>query len=946
MAPTARPSPEESVLTALSGDARSAGMPTGTLTLLFTDIEGSTHLWEADPARMKHTLARHDEILREAIRTAGGTIFKTVGDGFYAAFPNAQDALLAALSAQRALYASEATEDPLPRVRMAIHSGSVEERDADYFGPALNEVARLLEVAHGGQALVSHATYHLLPDELPCEITLSDLGEHRLRNLRRAARIYQLRHPDLPGDFPALRSLDALPHNLPMQLTSFIGREREIAEVERLLSENRLLTLTGAGGGGKTRLALQVGADVIDRYRDGVWIVELASLAEPSLVPQTAMNALGLRPRPGQEAREALLEHCAARRMLLILDNCEHLIDPAARFAAAALGSGTGVSILATSREMLGVPGEYPFQVKSLASPESLDEEVRVALLRYPAVRLFSERAELARPGWRVSAENAESVVQICQRLDGMPLAIELAAARLRMMPADKIAERLDDRFRLLTGGSRTVLPRQQTLEAAIDWSFELLSDEEKTLFSRLAVFMGGFTLEAAEAVCGVEPLDEYAVLDHLGHLVDKSLVQAEEKDDGVRYRMLETLRQYARLRLAESEEVGPMRLGHARYFLSLVEEAEPNLRGRQEAYWFGRLDDDLDNIRQALTWAIEAGETRIAQAMAGSLYRYFMYRFRYIEGREWAERAVAMSDDPSPGYVKALLAAGTMAQFSLDQDASMKHLDQAIDLAKSLDLERELSAALNNRANVASGMGMTEEALKLHEEHLELDRRRGDAEGIVIGLMNMASLNLDLGKAEEALHLTEEALEEATRLGSERLMFHSHLWSLGPLRTLGRFEQMESHLEAMRGHQEGPGVEFVPGVTEFWTSVLHLARDELPETIAMLKSAISKFRSMPDPYEVIAVVTWIMELGAEVLDRLRRPHLAARLLGSADAATREKAYVRGGNRLRRVGEIEHSLRGQLGDDAFDEEFHSGSALDTRDAHDALLEALEEHNQE
>ncbi|MDX1468143.1 MAG: adenylate/guanylate cyclase domain-containing protein [Acidimicrobiia bacterium] len=920
-------------------------LPTGTVTFLFSDVEGSTRLWEEHHDEMRTALASHDKVMRSAIEDNDGHVFSTAGDAYSASFARPTAALQAAITAQAGLADLSVAGSPL-RVRMAVHTGSADERDGDYFGPAVNRAARLMSVGNGGQILVSTATSQLAQDTLPPAASLNDLGEHRLKDLSRPERVYQLLHDSITRDDRPLRSLDAFPHNLPIQLTSFVGREQEVTEVTKLLGGARMVTLAGVGGAGKTRLAIQTGAEVLSNYEDGVWLIELAAITESTRIPAAVMDVLGIEEKANEDPAETVSRALAKKKILLILDNCEHLVDPAARFAAAVLSAGTGVSILATSREMLGVPGEYPFQVKSLASPESLDAEVRLALLRYPAVRLFSERAELARPGWRVSAENAESVVQICRRLDGMPLAIELAAARLRMMPAEKIAERLDDRFRLLTGGSRTVLPRQQTLEAAIDWSFELLDEDEKTLFSRLAVFMGGFTLEAAEAVCGVEPLDEFAVLDHLGHLVDKSLVQAEEKEDGVRYRMLETLRQYARLRLAESEEVGAMRLGHARYFLSLVEEAEPNLRGADEAYWFGRLDDDLDNIRQAMTWAIEAGEPQIAQTMAGSLYRYFMYRFRFIEGREWAEQAVAMSDAPNPGYAKALLAAGTLAQFSLDQDVSMKHLDQAIDLARSLNMEKALSAALNNRANVAAGMGMIEEALRLHEEHLELDRSIGDPDGIIIGLMNVSSLNLDLGNAEEAVAFSEEALERSIQHGSERLMFHSRLWMLGPLRALGRLDDLEEQLTAMRSLQEGPGVEFIPGVTDFWTSVLHLERDELPESIGMLIDALRKFQSMPDPYELAAVVSWIMELGAEVLARLERPRLAAQLIGAAETVTKEKAFERGGDRVRRLADIESSLRSQLGDETFDEEFRAGTQLDSRDAHDALLAALEESLQD
>ncbi|MDX1469410.1 MAG: adenylate/guanylate cyclase domain-containing protein [Acidimicrobiia bacterium] len=919
-------------------------LPTGTVTFLFTDVEGSTRLWENNHEEMKTALAAHDKVMRAAIEDNGGHVFSTAGDAYSAAFARPTQALEAAIGAQAGLADLRVADTPL-KVRMAVHTGSADERDGDYFGPAVNRVARLMSAGNGGQVLVSTATVQLVQDTLPAGSTLQDLGQHRLKDLSRPEQVYQLHHDSFPVDGRPLRSLDAFPHNLPIQLTSFVGREQEVEEVTKLLSGSRMVTLAGVGGAGKTRLAIQTGADVLSRYEDGVWLIELAPITDPSRIPATVMDVLGVEEKASEDPLDTVTRALAKKQVLLILDNCEHIVEPAARFAAAALGAGTGVSILATSREMLGVPGEYPFQVKSLASPESLDDEIRVALLRYPAVRLFSERAELARPGWRLTAENGDAVVQICKRLDGMPLAIELAAARLRMMPTEHIASRLDDRFRLLTGGSRTLLPRQQTLEAAIDWSFDLLSDEEKTLFARLAVFMGGFTLEAAEAVCGVEPLDSYAVFDHVGHLVDKSLVQAEEREDTPRYRMLETLRQYARQRLSESDEVEAMRRRHAEYFRDLVEEAEPNLRGADEAYWFGRLDDDLDNIRQAMTWALEAGESLLAQAMAGALYRYFMYRYRDVEGREWADKSVAASDEPTPQYAKALLAAGTLAQFSLDHDASMKHLDQAIELARSLDLDKELSAALNNRANVASSMGMTEEAVKLHEEHLELDRRIGKKDGIIVGLINLSGLSLDLGDAQKALEYAEEAFKEASNLGSDRMMFHARLWSLGPLRTLGELDRMQQQLERMREAQV-PGVEFVPGVTDFWTALLHIDRDELPDAATAMVRALKDFRGMPDPYELVGAVTWINEAGALILDRFGEHALASRLIGSADALNREKGYVRGAEREGRLKEVETSLRVHLGDAAFTAAYEEGTLMDSRDAHDALLAALEESLQD
>ncbi len=917
-------------------------LPTGTVTFLFSDVEGSTQLWENHHDEMRTTLAAHDKVMRSAIEDAGGQVFSTAGDAYAAAFERPIQALTAAVAAQTGLTDLSVGGAPM-KVRMAIHTGTADERNGDYFGPAVNRVARLMSVGNGRQVLVSTATAELVQDAVPERATLHDLGEHRLKDLSRPEQVYQLLHDSFAHDSRPLRSLDRFPHNLPIQLTSFVGREEEVIEVTKLLTGSRMVTLAGVGGAGKTRLAIHTAAELLTNYEDGVWLVELAAITDPTRIPSTVMDVLGVEEKATEDPMDTITRALAKKQILLILDNCEHIVDTAARFAAAALGAGTGVSILATSREMLGVPGEYPFQVKSLASPESLDTEVRAALLRYPAVRLFSERGELARPGWRVSAENADSVVQICQRLDGMPLAIELAAARLRMMPTEQIAERLDDRFRLLTGGSRTVLPRQQTLEAAIDWSFDLLSDEEKVLFGRLAVFMGGFTLESAEAVCGVDPLDEYMVLDQLGHLVDKSLVQAEERQDGVRYRMLETLRQYARQRLAEAEDVSQMRLRHAGHFRALVEEAEPNLRGEDEAYWFRRLDDELDNLRQAMSWALEAYKPQLAQAIAGSLYRYFMYRFRSVEGREWAEKAVAASDEATPERAKALLAAGTLAQFSLDNDVSMKHLDEAIDLSRALDVESVLGPALNNRANVSEGLGMYEEAERLFQEHIEHSKRTGHSDGVIIGLQNLAGISMGMGNFESAVNLAREAVDKSVELGSERMIYWSRMTLIGALRANSDLNAMEVLLDEVLRRETETGDDFAPGLSKGWTAILLTDHGDFDGAVATFIEGLTRFRGVPDVYEFANAVQWNLWQGARLLNHLGKSERGAQLLGAADAILDEKSYVRDAYETSQIEEVTSAVREALGEEAFDSAYRAGKKLDASDAHDLLLDTLKAH---
>ena len=523
--------------------------PTGTVTFLFTDIEGSTRLWEEHPKGMRTALALHDRLLRDTIAGGGGYVFATGGDGFAAAFQRAGDALVVAVEAQRDLAAQDWGDVPV-RVRMALHTGESEERDGDYFGPALNKTARLMSAGHGSQVLVSQTTLEIVGSDPPRGVTFEDLGEHRLKDLDRPERIFQLHHPALVSEFAPLLTVEARPSNLPVQLTSFVGRENDVAETLGLLSGARILTLTGVGGSGKTRLALRLAVEVLADYPGGVWMIELAPVTDLELVAQTVQIVLGAG-EPETSPLEAIVTAIAEKHLLLVLDNCEHLIEEVAGLAAVLLARCANLKIVATSREILGVPGEVPFAVQSMALPPA--EADPKTLVGFDSVRLYTERASTVQPSFEVTDSNAEAVAQICRRLDGMPLALELAAARMRVMTPDQIATRLDDRFALLTGGARTALPRQQTLLATIDWSYQLLDVDEQELFQSLSVFVGGFSLETAEALCG-DGLAGYAVTDLVHRLVDKSLVIVGEGPEGaMRYRLLETLRQYAAVELAKS---------------------------------------------------------------------------------------------------------------------------------------------------------------------------------------------------------------------------------------------------------------------------------------------------------------------------------------------------------------------------------------------------------
>jgi predicted ATPase/class 3 adenylate cyclase len=579
-------------------ESPASGRPSGTVTFLFTDIEGSTQRWERRPDAMGVALARHNALVRGAIEAHGGYVFKTIGDAFCSAFGMASTALAAARTAQQALSKEDFSSVDGLLVRMALHTGHVEERDGDYLGSAVNRAARLLAIGHGGQVLVSHAAADLVQDAMPPESDLRDLGAHRLKDLTRAERVYQLVAPGLIESFPALRSLEHMPNNLPQQITSFVGRENELGEIEALLEQHRLVTLVGMGGSGKTRCAIQTGAELLDRFIDGVWLIDLAPLSDPSLVVAEIAQRLGVREVPDRPLLENLLTFLERRRLLLILDNCEHVIGEVRRVVAGILRGGAGVNVLATSRENLSIAGERVFRLPSLSLPA--------------AMALFTDRARASDARYALADENARFVSDICRRLDGLPLAIELAAARVKVLSPQQLGQRLDERFRLLTGGDRSALPRQQTLRATIDWSFDLLDERERALFRRLSIFAGGWTLQAAAAVCSDEGVaDDLDMLDWLSALVDKSLVSTEELADDRRYRMLFSIREYALERLREVDEAETIARKHAQFYAGFARELQPLVDELEDAEWRRRLGAEIDNLRAAIEWTIFQGSDR-----------------------------------------------------------------------------------------------------------------------------------------------------------------------------------------------------------------------------------------------------------------------------------------------------------------------------------------------
>jgi predicted ATPase/class 3 adenylate cyclase len=649
-------------------------LPGTMLAFLFTDIEGSTQRWEAAPQAMRTALARHDQLMRATIAQADGQVFKTVGDAFCAAFPDVLSALTAALTAQRALQADGFPETGGLKVRMAVHAGVAEARDSDYFGPPLNRVARLLAAAHGGQVLVSAVAAELAQGSLPPDASLSDLGRYRLKDIAEPEHIYQLQASDLPSEFPPVRAGIAQPNNLPQQVTDLIGREAELANVKASLEEHRLVTLIGSGGVGKTRMALEVGGALLEHYPDGVWLLELAPLSDPQLVAETIARLFGLSMATDKSPTEALMLFLKDKQTLLILDNCEHLITPAAQFADAILRGCPQVSILATSRERLVVTGENTYSMPCLSVPDQPDGITADEALSFSAVRLFVERASASMPGFSLTNENAAAVAMICKRLDGVALAIEMAAPRLKILKPQELASRLDDRFRILTGGSRTALPRQQTLRALIDWSYDLLTGSEGTLLRRLSVFAGGWSLSSAAAVAGGEPVEEWEVLDLMASLVDKSLVVADASGAETRYRLLETTRQYAFEKLRESGERGRRR-SLAEYLIGFYAKAEETWPTTPTETWVQTCAPEIDNVRTSLEWAFgPEGDVGLGLELTGRSLRLMQELSLFPELRRWFEAGLARVDAASPApAIEARLWLGkayTYNQFNDPQQA------------------------------------------------------------------------------------------------------------------------------------------------------------------------------------------------------------------------------------------------------------------------------------
>ena len=877
------------------------GMPSGTVTFLFTDIVGSTRLWDERPDEMRAALADHDRVVRDAVEANGGSIFATGGDGFAAAFHRAGDAIGAAQSLQAGL-----AGNALIRVRTGIHTGEVEERRGDYFGPAVNRAARIMAAGHGGQVLVSAATASIMG-----VAGLSDLGEHRFAGLTLPERLYQL------GDrvFPALRALGVVASNLPVERSVFIGRAHERATVAGMVRASRAVTLTGVGGVGKTRLAVHTAAGLLEEFPGGVWLVELAPLIDAGLVPAAVASAVGAPPSPALDASEVVCRFLAQRRALVVLDNCEHVIDAAAQLVDRILERAPRVRLLATSREPLGVAGETLWRVPSL-KVETDDGQTS------DAVELFAARAAQVRPGFAVDATTRESVLAVCRRLDGIPLAIELAAARSGVMSVDQIAKRLDERFRLLTRGTRTAVARQQTLQGAIDWSYELLGAAERDMFDMLGVFAGGFDLAAAAAMAGV---DEFDALELITQLVTKSMVEADPTHD--RYRLLETLRQYSWDRLFSTSRLAYTRDAHAEWFSRITYECGKQMAmpGHSVFASLERLEADYDNLRAALMYLIEQQRAEDATRLVRWLGGLFNIRHPR-EGLVWFRRVLAIADDVAVrARIRLLADAGWAALNGGDALAAHNYAQQAIEIGG------------DNAPAVAHwllGMRLLQAAdYQQASEHWQraiiVAAATGDLVTQVTASAQLVESYGALGDEIKARSLVDEVIERAERLNNPTITAAAYITLASAFVMIDAPQEAIAMIQRALPYTDAGG----PIVTTDARTLYALALDDPHTAAALLHPAIIAAKEQLAGYHQLPPLL----AAAKIVAQLGNPELAARLLG---AYLHEQHPARPALGQLWRDRLKPQLNAALGSDAFNNAIGQGALLTIDQALQLAAEAL------
>ena len=862
------------------------------MTFLFTDIEGSTRLWESDPEAMRAALSAHDAVLRSAIEANGGWLFKHTGDGVCAAFSSGRGAVDAAVEAQGAL--------ELP-VRMGIATGEAEERNGDYFGPVLNRTARVMAAGHGGQVLVAASSAALVSG-----VEMVDLGEHRLRDLSGAEHLYQLRVGGLVSVFPPLRTLDAVPGNLPAQLTSFVGREVEVKELSELVRGHRLVTLTGVGGVGKTRLAVQVAAELTTEFPDGVWLVELAPVSEPAAVPDVVAAVLGVTPQAGFTVTDTIVQALSGRRLLIVLDNCEHLLDAAGDLVETILARTTTVRVIASSREGLRVPAEQLWAVPSL--------DVRAGVAS-AAVELFVDRAGAVVAGFALRDDAySAAVTDICRRLDGIALAIELAAARMVSMNPAEVLERLSDRFRLLSG-SRRGLERHQTLRHAVQWSYDLLDDDDRTVLNHCSVFAGGFDLAAATYLCRDVGFDDYTVLDRLDSLVRKSLVTTEQVSGHTRYGLLETIRQFAEEQLAATANINQVRDHHARHFADQAAAHWVMWDGPRYRVAVDWVDVEFANLRTGFRWAAERGDLTCATTIAahGALMGFAVQRY---EPAMWAEEILAVATTADISQLPRLYLAASLCLMTGHVEAGVGYAQTAVRLAADA-VHDPFEAGWSGLWEAAGYVfaGRVDRAL---EVYTALIAQPGLPH--VVGMGGLLNFLPMAGRVEEALAIADDAVAAARAHGNPFLIcltlsgYGRAFAEIDPVRALSAVRQ---GLACAREHR----VPIYEAILGGQAAGLEAVSGNLDQALLLFDAAIdSLYRAGNVGHLALAIARL-----AVVFDQLDRPDIAATLYG---ACTHHSNIVI----VTSLPAVVEHLRAVLGESAFTGRVDAGAALELAEA--------------
>lgn len=748
-------------------------IPSGNVTFLFTDIEGSTMLAQKFHDELRKKLEIHNSIIYDAVRINNGIVFKTIGDAFCCAFNNSRDAITAAVESQKKLLNQKREEFSL-KVRMGIHSGNAEWSGSDYMGYiTLARTQRVMSAAYGNQILISEDALGFAKDATGDRIHFRDLGSRRLKDLIQPVKLFQIISPELPDVFPPLKTLDARPNNLPIQLSSFIGRENDISEIKELIFQSNLVTLLGPGGTGKTRLSLQVCAEIIDEFANGVWFVELASINDSFLLPLEIIKSTGIKEQPGVDPENFLMDYLKEKEMIIILDNCEHLIDECSRVAEKLLKNCPKLKILSTSRELFRIRGEKIYNVSSMSFPDPAKKITPGELIQYESARLFTERALQLNPEFRINDENANALSEICFRLDGIPLAIELAAARTGIMNLITLNEKLKDRFKFLKSGKRTDLPRQQTLKALIDWSYDLLPDEEKILWKRISVFKRGFNTEAAEKICSDEKISCEDILQLLNNLIEKSIIVFDKQN--YRFKLLETIREYGLELFADREELILIMKKHFLFFYDFVERLTPKLKGAEMPVYINLLDLEQGNIETALEWSIETNQITGGARLIFSLGRYWSYREYNNLGFKWCEVFLKFRDELSDELYADIQ--NWAAQYLSNQgeyDKAEEYFKKSLLLYEKLKDASWTGSMLNSLGAISARKGDYEKACELLERSLNFKRQLNDKGGLCGALCNLGQLEILTGELDKAKLRIDEVLGLSNEIGDRLYLYLS----------------------------------------------------------------------------------------------------------------------------------------------------------------------------